>query len=527
MGDKQAIPIIDLFAGPGGLGEGFTQLRDQRGRPIFRIALSIEMDEFAHRTLQLRAFVRQFPREEIPEDYYSYVRGQEDIPSQEVLFARHRRAGEAAVHEAWRATLGVTPSSEVSGRVQAALEGTGSRPWVLIGGPPCQAYSLVGRSRMIGAVGRDAFDEDKRHTLYKEYLRIIREHKPTIFVMENVKGLLSSTLRNAKIVHQILSDLERPSARLRYNLVSLAEGEKSLWTDPSGDASRFLLRAEQHGVPQCRHRMIIVGVRKDSRIDAMTIAGALRSSDAGPTVRDVLLDLPKLRSGLSGKSDSPDRWLESIRALSKSAWFRQLKQLGLEDVAAEISGVAASLKRRSDDRGGQFVPSRQSVRYRPDWFADDRLGGSLNHETRGHIAEDLWRYVFVAAYGMVRRVSPKLRDFPSGLLPDHANVGAAVDDKMFADRFRVQLWDRPATTITAHISKDGHYFIHPDPSQVRSLTVREAARIQTFPDNYFFEGPRTEQYRQVGNAVPPMLATQAAFVIASGLGCAAVGPHER
>jgi DNA (cytosine-5)-methyltransferase 1 len=147
---------------------------------------------------------------------------------------------------------------------------------------------------------------------------------------------------------------------------------------------------------------------------------------------------------------------------------------------------------------------------------DRRLGGVCNHETRGHIAEDLRRYFYAAVFAAVSNPprSPLLQDFPGSLLPDHKNVGEALKTTKFNDRFRVQLADRPSTTVVSHISKDGHYYIHYDPSQCRSLTVREAARLQTFPDNYFFEGPRTEQYHQVGNAVPPLLARQIAEIVA-------------
>jgi DNA (cytosine-5)-methyltransferase 1 len=126
--------------------------------------------------------------------------------------------------------------------------------------------------------------------------------------------------------------------------------------------------------------------------------------------------------------------------------------------------------------------------------------------------QDLKRYLFAAKFARKYGFSPKLRDYQrysEALLPDHANAKSGK----FSDRFRVQLEDSPATTVTSHISKDGHYFIHYDPSQCRSFTVREAARIQTFPDNYIFCGSRTAQYHQVGNAVPPFLAKKLAEVV--------------
>jgi DNA (cytosine-5)-methyltransferase 1 len=181
---------------------------------------------------------------------------------------------------------------------------------------------------------------------------------------------------------------------------------------------------------------------------------------------------------------------------------KTFRDIGLS-VALGLS-VATRVRRR---KGGSYADLPASC---PDelqrWLVDLKLERFPNNETRGHMLADLGRYFYAALYGQIAGVSPKAKDFPRELAPDHRNWKTGK----FADRFRVQLWKSPATTVTSHISKDGHYFIHPDPSQCRSLTVREAARLQTFPDNYFFRGNRTQQFVQVGNAVPPFLAQKIA-----------------
>ncbi len=176
------IPVIDLFAGPGGLGEGFSSITREDGRRAFKIKLSIEKDEHAHRTLELRAFFREFSVGEAPSDYYDYLARRK---TREELFRRHRNAAARAGNEAWLAELGAETTSDrnVDERIRVALGNR--RNWVLIGGPPCQAYSIVGRSRVIGAEGGQArYDADPRHKLYRHYLRILAVHRPPVFVME-------------------------------------------------------------------------------------------------------------------------------------------------------------------------------------------------------------------------------------------------------------------------------------------------------------------------------------------------------
>mgnify|MGYP005836022779 CR=1 FL=1 len=197
--------VIDLFAGPGGLGEGFSSYETVLGERPFRICLSVEKDVTAHRTIELRSFFRQFGTGSAPEAYYQYLRRE---ITREELFSRYRAEAEAARQEAMHAELGVH-DDRIDERINAVLGTHRDDPWVLIGGPPCQAYSTVGRSRMRGADPK-AFEADKRHHLYKEYLRILAQFGPAVFVMENVAGLLSAKVNGHSTLDLILKDLRRP-----------------------------------------------------------------------------------------------------------------------------------------------------------------------------------------------------------------------------------------------------------------------------------------------------------------------------
>lgn len=495
------VPIIDLFAGPGGLGEGFASLRDHRRRPYFEIALSIEKDPVAHRTLTLRAVFRRLRGTKGIKHYYSYIRGEID----EVAFRRIPVVASAFAHteiEARCLELGKSDQQSIDSEIRAALKGR--ETWVLIGGPPCQAYSLAGRARR---TNDKTFHEDEKHLLYREYLRIIRAHKPTVFVMENVKGLLSSQHSGNPIFERIMADLTNPSEGLEYEIRSFVKKGDSKSLKPTD----YIINSEHYGIPQSRHRVILLGVRKDAGLSRHPL---LPFVPRPITIRQAINDLPRLRSRLS-RGDTLEAWREAVRAAPSyiNGWASEdasiMKEL-MVDFAAEA---------RATSTGGRFIPRAYRRWKKPtelqQWLHDRHLGGVCQHEARSHMASDLARYLFSACFAHVWKYSPRLDIFPPSLLPDHINVktGRRKGTIPFNDRFRVQCRNEPATTIVAHIAKDGHYYIHYDPSQCRSLTVREAARLQTFPDNYFFAGNRTEQYTQVGNAVPPLLAYKLAQVV--------------
>jgi DNA (cytosine-5)-methyltransferase 1 len=491
------IKVIDIFAGPGGLGEGFSAYRASRPNRRFELSVSIEKDPVAHRTLRLRAFARRFAGRHLPAAYFAHLRG--EIPWEELAALLPQEASHAS-REALNITLGPDAINEVRGHIAAAIGKTEN--WVLIGGPPCQAYSLVGRARRRG--NKDYVPEsDERQTLYVEYLQILADHAPPAFVMENVKGLLSAQLDSRGMFERIRDDLNNPAKALRREGRRTSDRFpryelRALVTEPAmtdDDPRRFVVRAEDFGIPQRRHRVILVGVRSDL---ASCRLPALRPVGTRSTVSEAIANLPRVRSGLSRMEDSDEAWIDQVRGAARRGWFRQIPP----DLRSRIESVISAISAPRAGRGGEFLDRGSS-------------GVVLNHSTRGHIVEDLDRYLFSSCFALETGRSPVLTDFPQALLPAHANVGNDASDTVFGDRFRTQVKGEPSTTVTSHIAKDGHYYIHHDPSQCRSLTVREAARLQTFPDHYFFCGPRTAQYHQVGNAVPPKLATGIARSVAA------------
>lgn len=506
--NNKPIPIIDLFAGPGGLGEGFSSVRNPDGSPAFRIGLSIEKEPSAHKTLTLRAVFRQLRGTDAVQYYFKYVRGEIEEHAFRA-FPEVAKAFEEATKEARQIELGKDDPVEIDSAIQHALGG--EKNWLLIGGPPCQAYSLAGRARRTNDI---AFEADKKHFLYREYLRIIQVHRPAVFVMENVKGLLTSKHAGEFMFGKILGDLSQPAEGVEYEIRSFVK-HPDLIEGLRGED--YVIKAEEYGIPQARHRIILLGVRRDCNLPLHQL---LKPADHRFNVKEAIGDLPKIRSRLSTRGATFLGWRLELESVPNRMcnWENSEKQILL----SKVKQAAEKALKRADDVGGPFIPFTQQKMSGPqaeedvrNWYMKDGPGGFLQHESRSHMGSDLARYLFAASYASHNGVSPRLGDFPTQLLPDHRNAkGIAEGGKApFMDRFRVQVATQPSTTVVSHIAKDGHYYIHYDPAQCRSLTVREAARLQTFPDNYFFEGNRTEQYTQVGNAVPPLLAYKVGLIV--------------
>src|SRR5690606_33412838 len=300
---------------------------------------------------------------------------------------------------------------------------------LIVGGPPCQAYSTLGRAK-----DGNAMQNDPRNFLFESYIKVLHHLNPKIFVFENVTGLLTAKLNNKLILDTILEKLGE-----NYKLIK--------------SPKEMVLNSADYGVPQIRKRVIIIGVRKDLPFVAEEVYKSIHKTNSESdesnlkpyvTVADAISDLPSLKAGegndqIEFRSDNSNEFLNKILD-KKSNILRHHVARRLNDLDVE----------------------RYSVMSKNNWTFTQLLE---NREDLRH---------------------PKQR--------------------VFNNSYCVQFWDKPARTIIAHLYKDGNQFIHPDHKQGRSITPREAARLQSFPDDFVFEGSRTEIYKQIGNAVPVLLA---------------------
>lgn len=387
---SHSIPVIDVFAGPGGLGEGFHQFKTADGANSFKIALSIEKDLFAYQTLRMRSFFRQFPANEVPREYYTAI--QSEIPDWAMLEQEFKNEMARVDEEVIRAELGRMSTRDLNNWIENAIGQTNK--WVLIGGPPCQAYSTVGRARMTRRQWHYA--RDPRHTLYLEYLRILAVHHPAVFVMENVKGILSSKKSGQLIVDRILNDLQHPCKasgdcrrHVSYRIYAVANYEgtsMSLFLEEPGS---YMVQAEKHGIPQTRHRFIVVGVRED--VDA--VPELLLQQDPVPMWK-VIQDLPALRSRLS-TDDSAEAWAAEIAEMTEI--IAASNGFVPPDFRAALVRAAGAV-RKGLPSGSHFIEASADPGWQRQWFFDSRLKGVLNHCTRSHIPADLWRYLYASVF---------------------------------------------------------------------------------------------------------------------------------
>lgn len=487
------IPVVDLFAGAGGLTEGFASLVDADGLPVFKPVMSVEKDPDACETLRLRAFLSRIANTEpgLPWEYEQFLRDR-DPRALDSLKKRFPVAWAGARCEVVEAELGdVDPVLIEMARIRVKAASP-SGVWVLAGGPPCQAYSTAGRSRR---KYDPSYAGDPRLRLYKSFMKFVYMLWPPVVVFENVVGILSAKVDGESVFSRIVHDFRNAG----YSVRSVV--------DPCPATSRdYIVESERFGIPQARHRVILLAVRRGRGLHP----GVLRSREPS-TVRDALVGLPKLHGIVSDPQGVPLPRFDEWKGLVPESIAQAARLVGCvpDTVLSEANEI----------RRGQ---GKLQAWYRGKLDGSKALDG---HAARTIRSEDMERYVFCAAFAQVKGRSPRLEEMPRCLWPKHANLDDVDADSRpaFNDRYYVQAWGKPSSTVTAHISKSGHHFIHPDPRQHRSLTLREAARLQTFPDDFVFMGTKTAQFRQVGNAVPPLLAQQIAQVVAKTLGVDAFG----
>lgn len=487
------IPVVDLFAGAGSLTEGFASLVDADGLPVFKPVMSVEKDPDACETLRLRAFLSRIANTEpgLPWEYEQFLRDR-DPRALDSLKKRFPVAWAGARCEVVEAELGDVDPVLIEMARMRVKAASPSGVWVLAGGPPCQAYSTAGRSRR---KYDPSYAGDPRLRLYKSFMKFVYMLWPPVVVFENVVGILSAKVDGESVFSRIVHDFRSAG----YSVRSVV--------DPCPATSRdYIVESERFGIPQARHRVILLAVRRGRGLHP----GVLRSREPS-TVRDALVGLPKLHGIVSDPQGVPLPRFDEWKGLVPESIAQAARLVGCvpDTVLSEANEI----------RRGQ---GKLQAWYRGKLDGSKALEG---HAARTIRAEDMERYVFCAAFAQVKGRSPRLEEMPRCLWPKHANLDDVDADSRpaFNDRYYVQAWGKPSSTVTAHISKSGHHFIHPDPRQHRSLTLREAARLQTFPDDFVVMGTKTAQFRQVGNAVPPLLAQQIAQVVAKTLGVDAFG----
>jgi DNA (cytosine-5)-methyltransferase 1 len=402
--------FIDLFAGAGGLSEGFI-------RAGFHALAHVEMDANACDTLRTRiAFHELCKTNEGKVTYEKYLRGE---VSRETLYARiNPDLFESVINE----EISEETINDIFVRVDA-LKGR-RQVDVVVGGPPCQAYSLVGRAR-----DPEGMKNDKRNYLFKYYAEFLGRYRPKFFVFENVLGLLSAG--NSSYFTEM----------------------KELFRECGYVVNFDVLHSENYGVLQKRRRVVIVGKRTKRKFE---FTWPEKVENHFEVLRDLFTDLPPLAPG-----DTP-KFVDYI-------------------------GPNTRYLEESKIRNG--------------------FAGVSQHITRNHNPQDLEIYQIAIKEMLSNNNRLKYTDLPERL-QSHKNL------ESFLDRFKVVDPKGKSHTMVAHISKDGHHYIYPSLKQIRSLSVREAARIQSFPDDYFFEGGKTAAFRQIGNAVPPLMGEKIAKVIA-------------
>lgn len=313
---------------------------------------------------------------------------------------------------------------------------------VLVGGPPCQSFSTVGRAQ-----DPNSMKDDPRNYLFKSYLRILEILKPKVFVFENVSGLLSAK-PDGNFIFPII-------VKLMSSCYQICDKKETV-----------LLNSVHYGVPQIRKRVILIGVRKDQNFSSEDVYKKIKKTHFSPEMES------------RGETLGLKKYLTVYDAI--------------HDLPKLASNEGAELVDYSPDKNTEYL---NQIRRK-------NLGVLYNHKSRKHNNLDMERYYLLSKNDWQLKDLIKVR-------PDLVHH----DPKHFGNRYTVQSYDKPGRTVVAHLYKDGNLFIHPDPSQKRTFTVREAARIQSFPDDFQFVGSRTNQYKQVGNAVPPLMAKSIASAV--------------